>query len=203
MVYVIMNDDVHRHQSGRSWQSKAILFLIGATLAGTVAGAGLGFLGGHFELSTRAAIASLLAPFGILLGALELSKWRVRPFQWDRETDQRWMRFGAWTGAILNGLTLGLGFISRLGYWLWYALPAGAFLSGDVVFSATLFGLYGFVRAIIPVLTSTYLAYSRPSNERSMRPAQRWMIGWLREARLLAACQLICLSVATVVAVGA
>lgn len=50
--------------------------------------------------------------------------------------------------AIRNGASLGLGFTSRLGFWIWYLIPASSFLLGEPLLGAALYGLYGAVRSI-------------------------------------------------------
>jgi hypothetical protein len=36
--------------------------------------------------------------------------------------------------------------MSRVGFWLWYVVPVGAFLIGDALFGALLYGMYGLTR---------------------------------------------------------
>src|SRR3712207_8459275 len=43
-------------------------------------------------------------------------------------------------------------FRSRIGFWLWYAIPLGAFLVGDPWLGAVVYGTYGFVRGLGAVL---------------------------------------------------
>lgn len=65
---------------------------------------------------------------------------------YSRETPQRWVHFGALGWAVRNGLALGYGATSRIGFWSWYAVPLGALLGGDPVAGALVYGGYGLTR---------------------------------------------------------
>lgn len=66
--------------------------------------------------------------------------------QCDRETPQSWVNQGPYRWAILNGLALGSGITTRVGFWLWYMVPVAAFLSGDLILSTLVYGTYGLFR---------------------------------------------------------
>ena len=110
------------------------------------AGATLGMAGTVLPLETRVAVASLLALAAVFIGALELLGMRVYLPQIDRETPQSWLHKGPLIWALLNGLSLGVGVTSRIGFWLWFIIPLGAFLFADPVLGTAIYGTYSLVR---------------------------------------------------------
>lgn len=60
-----------------------------------------------------------------------------------------------------NGFSLGLGFTSRLGFWLWYVIPLIGVIVGDVWLSGILYATYGAVRGLAAVAVFGY-ALRRP-----------------------------------------
>ncbi len=66
--------------------------------------------------------------------------------QRDRETPQSWLDLGPVRWAVLNGSALGIGAGTRIGLWLWYAMPLIAAWRGDFVVGAAMFGSYGLSR---------------------------------------------------------
>jgi len=186
---------VYRNQAGRSWISKAIVYSLSSAVAGLVTGAVLGAVGSLLPLDFRLAIGSILAVVAIAVGGLEFLGHRVQPPQFDCETPQRWVHRGPLRWAIRNGLTLGFGATSRIGFWLWYVVPLGAFLVGDSKFGAVIYGTYGLVRAL--GATVILLGMIRLKTDIS-----DWLIERYGEARVLAAGQLVFLGVATAIVVG-
>jgi hypothetical protein len=186
---------VHRNQAGRSWIGKAAVYALASTVAGLVAGAALGIVGGLLPLDIRLAVGSILAIAAVAVGSLELFGRRMQPLQFDCETPQRWVNRGAWQWATRNGLTLGFGATSRIGFWLWYVIPLGAFLLGDPLASAVIYGTYGLVRALGAVVI--ILGMMRLEADISDR-----LIEGYGTARVLTAGQLVFLGVATAIVVG-
>ena len=186
---------MYRNQAGRSWISKAIVYSLSSAVAGLVTGAVLGAVGSLLPLDFRLAIGSILAVVAIAVGGLEFLGHRVQPPQFDCETPQRWVHRGPLRWAIRNGLTLGFGATSRIGFWLWYVVPLGAFLVGDSKFGAVIYGTYGLVRAL--GATVILLGMIRLKTDIS-----DWLIERYGEARVLAAGQLVFLGVATAIVVG-
>ncbi|MEV4617407.1 hypothetical protein AB0J74_01665 [Asanoa sp. NPDC049573] len=108
------------------------LVLLAFALAGALlSGALLGLAGAAFDPVTRAVLTGLAA-LAVLLGALT----RPVPWQLDRETDRRWLDYHDWRTAALNGFALGLGFTTRIGYWLFYFVLLAAFAIADPVLAA-------------------------------------------------------------------
>ena len=184
-----------RNQGGRSWVSKAVIYALAATVAGLLAGAALGTLGSLLPLHVSLAVGSILAIAAIAVGGLELFGRRTQPWQFDCETPQRWVDRGAWTWATRNGLTLGFGATSRIGFWLWYVIPLGAFLIGEPGAGAAIYGTYGLVRALgAPAILLGMMRLKTDVSDR--------LIQGYASARVLAAGQLVFLGVATAIVVG-
>jgi hypothetical protein len=194
-VYGIASSDVHRNQAGRSWQSKAAVYALASAVAGLVAGAALGLVGGFLPLEVRLGVGSILAIVAIAVGGLELFGRRIQPLQIDCETPQRWVNKGPWRWATRNGLTLGFGATTRIGFWLWYVIPLGAFLVGEPVAGAIIYGTYGLVRALGAV--AIILAMMRLDADISDRVLEGY-----NTARIFTAGQLVFLGVATAIVVG-
>jgi hypothetical protein len=150
MVFVIRSSDVHRNQARSSWVKKGIVFTSGSLVMGLVAGAVLGYSGSLVPRDVRLGLGTLLAFAAVACGLVEVAGRRIRPPQWNRETPQRWMYAGPLRAALRNGLTLGLGLTTRIGFVLWYAVPVGAFLTGDPVFGAVIYATYSLTRGITP-----------------------------------------------------
>ena len=184
-----------RNQAGRSWIGKAAVYALASALAGLAAGAVLGTIGGLLPLDIRLAVGSILASAAIVVGGLELFGRRIQPWQFDCETPQRWVNKGALRWATQNGLTLGFGATSRIGFWLWYVIPLGAFLFGDPGAGAAIYGIYGLVRALGTV--AILLGMMRLRMDISDQLIEEY-----GTARALAAGQLVFLGVATAIVVG-
>lgn len=187
-----MNSDPHRNQDGRHWANKAVVYSLAALVSGGATGALLGFAGGLCPPSVRSALASLAALVAIACGCLELLRPHFRPPQCDRETPQRWLHAGPLRWALRNGLALGNGMTSRIGFWLWYVVPAAALLAGQPLFGALLYGIYGFARGGLVWLLILGLGQTNRLHLLDLTPA----------ARRLAAGQLLAVGVMVVAVVG-
>ena len=186
---------MHRNQAGRGWISKAAVYSLSSALAGLIVGAVLGAAGSFLPLSLRLAAGSLIAVAAIAVSTLESLGRRIQPPQFDCETPQRWVHRGPLRWAAQNGLALGFGATSRIGFWLWYVIPLGAFLLGDPRLGALVYGTYGLVRGlgaifILLVMLGLKLDISD------------WLITRYGTARALAAGQLIFLGVSASIVVG-
>ncbi|TML59859.1 MAG: hypothetical protein E6G22_12355 [Actinobacteria bacterium] len=69
-----------------------------------------------------------------------------RPWQRDAETPTEWLEREGLTVAVRNGLALGAGFLTRVGFWIWWVLPVLAFESGSVQAGAIVGAAYGAAR---------------------------------------------------------
>lgn len=134
---------VARARSGcrnSSLAAGAALLVPGVVSAAT-AGVILGAFGSALDpLSQRVVVLGSLG--AVLIAALI----RRRPWQLNRETAAAWLAYRDWRTASLNGASLGLGFTTRLGFWLYYILPIGAIEAAAPLTGATLLGVYGFTR---------------------------------------------------------
>lgn len=186
---------MYRNQAGRSWVSKAIVYSLSSALAGLVAGATLGAAGSLLALDLRLTVGSILAVVAIAVGSLELFGRRVQLSQFDCETPQRWVHKGPLRWATRNGLVLGFGATSRIGFWLWYTIPLRTLLVGDPAFGAIVYGTYGLVRALGAVFILLGILGLKID-------ASDWLIERYGAAQTLAAGQLVFLGVATAIVVG-
>jgi hypothetical protein len=177
------------------WVRKAFLFSLASALAGLISGVLLGAIGSLLAEDLRVATASLFAIFAIVIGGVELAGWRMHPFQCNHETPRAWVMEGPYTWAIKNGLTLGSGALSRLGFWLWYTVPLGALLIGNPFFGGAIYGTYGLIRgaAVWPILLSLYW---RRDQDRA------WLLDYIDAAQTIAAAQLVVVGLSVAVAIG-
>ena len=186
---------MHRNQAGRSWITKAVVYSLASAFAGGAAGAVLGALGSLLPLDFRLAAGSILAIAAVVVGGLEFFGRRIQPVQFDCETPQRWVHRGPLAWATQNGLALGFGATSRIGFWLWYAIPLGAFLVGNPLFGAVTYGTYGLLRALGAVFILLVIM-------RTKVDISDWLIGHYGTAKILTTGQLTLLGVATAIVVG-
>jgi hypothetical protein len=177
---------------------KAIVYGLSSTVAAASFGLALGAMGSLLAPNVRIASATVLAGLAILLGLLDLGSRAVTVLQCDRETPQRRVHRGAIRWAMRNGAALGVGFTSRIGFWLWYVVPAGALLWGDPAFGAALFGTYGFVRGWSVWIMFLNLPIRVPDDDVGV-----WLLRNFGNAHRLSAGHLIAVGVAVTVAVGA
>lgn len=115
---------------------------------GVTAGAVLGVLGALVPGEIRGAAATACGLAAILIAAVELMGRRVPLIQMDRETPTEWLARGPLSWAIRNGVAIGFGGMTRLGFWLWYVVPIGAFLSGSLLLGALGYGIYSTTRTL-------------------------------------------------------
>jgi hypothetical protein len=173
-----------------------VVYVVAGSTAGLLLGSLLGLGGGLLDGAVRAAIATIVSLAAIALGSLQLLGRGTGLLQCDRETPKVWVDRGALGWAIRNGAALGCGATSRIGFWAWYLVPVGAFLSGSPWVGAIVYGSYGFIRTFSawPIL----VAVRRRSQERV--GARLLRAGWL--ARRVAAAQLVFVGVLVFVSVG-
>ncbi len=109
-------------------------------------GAFLGFLGAHLAEQARIVLAFVLALAATALALLMHVRFIPLP-QRGRETPRAWVDKGWPTWALLTGSALGIGVTTRIGFWLWYAVPLAALLWASPALGATLYAAYGIARA--------------------------------------------------------
>lgn len=71
---------------------------------------------------------------------------RAPILQINRETPESLLSRGPLLWSAANGALLGLAVTSRIGFWLWYMIPIGVFLSASPIAGAVIWGSYGLVR---------------------------------------------------------
>jgi hypothetical protein len=148
-VYGIANAGVSRGTA--KWEGVTArltlpLYVISSAFAGFATGALLGAAGSAIPLNERVAIASGLALMTVVLGVAGAFGRMTRPLQCDRETPRRWIDLGPVRWAVRNGLTLGFGATTRIGFVLWYVVGIGAALTGTWLAGALIYGAYGLTR---------------------------------------------------------
>ena len=189
-----------RNKASVGWVTgKAITYALSSALAGLTAGTVLGAAGGLLSLEARLAIGSILALVAIAVGSLELLGRRVLLPQFDCETPRRWVDKGALQWAVRNGLALGFGGTSRIGFLLWYAIPIGALISGGPLLGAAIYGTYALIRGVAAPLMLLVL---RGRKSRLKVDPIDWSIHHEEHARVLAASQLLLLGVVVAIVVG-
>jgi len=168
-----------------------LMYTAAAVFAGALTGGALALLGSVAPQRVLMIAGGSVAAVGGAIGLIEVAGIRIRPWQFDRETPQHWVHKGPIYWALWNGVTLGVGASSRIGFWLWYVIPLAAFASGTLSHGAMIYGSYGFTRAGAAVGLLGLQALSRGRIDVASR-----LLRLAKPARLIAAAQLIMISVA-------
>jgi hypothetical protein len=111
-------------------------------------GALLGVLGSMLSASVRITGASLAALTLAVLATWHIYGTEAPMLERDCETAQRWMELGPVRWAVLNGAALGIGFVSRIGFVSWYAVPVACLAVAEPWVGALVFGTYGAGRGL-------------------------------------------------------
>jgi uncharacterized membrane protein len=96
---------------------------------------------------------------------------------------------------MLNGAAIGFGATSRLGFWLWYAIPIGSFLLASPIAAAGIWMAYGIARTASAGLIWA-VSLRRPSMD------QDWLISQRTHATDASATLMAILGLATFLLVG-
>lgn len=131
-----------------------------------LAGAAFGLLGAALEPASRALLAGAAVAV-IAVGAI----LRPVPWQLDRETDTAWLTYQDWRTAAYNGFALGLGFTTRIGFWLFYLVPLTAFVVADPLLAALGYAAF---------------ALSRVGMSALLAALDVWIPGGIERARFIA-----------------
>ena len=185
---------MHRTKRKIGATGKLAVYVTAGTLSAAAVGAGLGVVGGALGPSTRAEVAAALAVVGLVFAALGLGGRPLRPLQFDRETPYAWLAPGPVSWSIRNGSAIGIGAFTRLGYWLWYAVPLGALLSASPLLGGIGYGAYALAR--------TGGAGIQMELERRGLASELDILRLGGRARLIADFQLLLLCLVTIGAVG-
>lgn len=140
MVVMITRARVFGHRDVRI---TGTIFLAVAVAGSTLLGAVLAGTGELLERPARLVIGVIT--LAVIAAAASV---RRRPWQLDRETNSRWLLYEDWRTAAYNAAVLGLGFSSRIGFWLFLLVPVGSFLTGDIRAGAAIYGSYAASRII-------------------------------------------------------
>ena len=133
------------------WAVTVTAFLLGATAAGAVAGALLGFVGAVALGASGGAQARLGVLAAGLLLALALDLLRAVPGP-RRQVNERWLdEFRGWVYGLGYGAQLGLGITTVVTSAATYAAMLAAFLAGGAARGALVLGCYGAVRGLTPL----------------------------------------------------
>jgi hypothetical protein len=191
---VIVKPDVTRAEPDPTLKTRLASYVGGGVVAGLLVGAALGVVGGLVPVHARAEAMALLALVAIVVGSIELTGRRVAIPQLDRETPFHWYERGAVGWALCNGAAIGFGGGTRLGFWLWFAIPVGAFVAGSPLLGALGYGLYSFTR--------TAGVAGLMSLERLQRATGVEVMGFSSDARILTSLQLVVFALLALVATG-
>lgn len=124
----------------------AATYVASSSAAGVLIGFLLAYVGRGLPQPARA-VTGVIASSALVTVAILLEAGVAVPLpQRDQETPQRWVSLGGLCWGLLNGFSLGLGFTTRIGVWLWYALPVGVLVLGRPALGALMYGLYGLTR---------------------------------------------------------
>lgn len=137
---------MHRNND-RAWQSTAAAYVLASCAGGLLSGVVLGSIGAALPTAARLGLTLALSSIALLITMFALVGWTPAPLQRSCETPKPWADADALGWAVRNGLTLGCGATTRVGFWSWYLVPAVALLSGDVLAGALSYGAYGIARA--------------------------------------------------------
>lgn len=132
-------------------KGKIILFTASSALGGILFGGVLALLGSFLPEDLRAGVTLAVVVLLVIVGLIEARGGRVRMFQLDVETSQRWLDLGAVGWAVANGVALGMGAISRIGFPIWYLLPVTAFASGMPLLGMGIGVAYGLTRGLVTI----------------------------------------------------
>lgn len=134
----------HRMGKEAPWWAKAVVSTLAAAAGGATMGATVGALGGLLDMPLRVAL-------GVAAGALVvvLPLLRVPLPQRNRETPQDLLYRGPYGWSLVNGVLLGSAVTNRIGFWLWYLVPAGSFVTGSAEFGAAIWGAYALTRLVV------------------------------------------------------
>lgn len=84
----------------------------------------------------------------LLLGFRLLGGKKVSLFQRDAETPKTWAGARPFSWAVRNGVALGSGWYSRIGFHIWYAVPLACLALGSAKLGVLIYGAYGLTRAL-------------------------------------------------------
>ncbi|HZO13745.1 MAG TPA: hypothetical protein VFB62_10815 [Polyangiaceae bacterium] len=144
-----ISPDVFRDKKHRKlkWTVSVAAYALGATLTGSVVGAGLGWLGSWLPVLPFAPIG--LAVLAFLYSLRELSLLRVPLPQIGKQAPSGWrVRFHPWLSAYFYGAYFGLCVLHLSFVSTFFVVLLWAFVIADPLASAAIMGAYGFSQAL-------------------------------------------------------
>lgn len=200
MVYVIMSPNVLRGHVERSWKLRGAVFVGASTGVAICGGLALGAIGALLPVNMRLGLATILGLALAALGGLEAFGRGPLPLQRSCETPGRLLLGGALLGPIRNGVSLGHGATTRIGFWLWYSIPFSAFVLASPLLGAVLYGAYGLVRGAGPWLL--VIAANRLSRRRGVDfgAISVWLLQNHERARRVTGCYAIVVGISIALA---
>ena len=147
-------------------------------------GACVGLIGVLAPVSGSHTAESIAGLSLIAAACVEIWADRFPLFQRPRNTPRRWTQHPT-TWAAKNGVALGTGMTTRIGFGLWYVVPISIALSGSVASGVLIGGVYGFVR------TAGVIMPLRLTFRRGMAPSAKILLGLIPAVRLWTAAILL------------
>ena len=161
-----------------TWWVTVSAFLLGAALAGAVAGAALGALGAlalpaGLTWHARAAILAGALALAIVLDVVAHPAPGPR-----RQVDERWLdRYRGWVYGIGYGSQLGLAVATVVSSAATYVAMLAAFLAGGAPAGVLILGCFGAVRGLTPLVAA------RVRSQRQLLEFHRGLARWRGRAR--------------------
>lgn len=136
------------------YRRPAITFAVTGATVGAMAGGLLGTL----SQSLPGVVALAWIGLGALgLGLLvELLGWPLPMMNRDTETPRAWINEGWQRWALKNGAALSVGVTTRIGFPVWYLIPAICLVGANPLVGALTWGLYGGLRTGVSVLVGVW-----------------------------------------------
>lgn len=129
-------------------------------------GAGLGLLGANISSIGQIWTSLVAGVVAVLLGAANILGRLLQPWELhNAETPKSWIELRPISWAILNGGALGLGFVTRVGFWAWYSLPLLEVRSASWQWGAVIGTSYGLGRTLLGPLWQTSQLRRQSSHE--------------------------------------
>jgi hypothetical protein len=132
---------------GNTWGVTVGAFTVGSVLAGGTLAAMTAALGSFATIAPAIGL-TITAVLVLLAGLLDLVG--VRPWGPRRQVNENWIgRYRGWVYGIGFGLQLGLGFSVFVMSWGYYAMLAGAFISGSPMAGFLAGAIFGVARGVM------------------------------------------------------
>lgn len=132
---------------GNSWAVTVGAFTVGSILAGGALAGALGLIGSFVAIDAQTGV-TVTAVLVLAAGLLDL--FGVRPWGPSRQVNENWIgRYRGWVYGIGFGLQLGLGFSVFVMSWGYYAMLAGALISGSPMVGFAAGAIFGLARGVM------------------------------------------------------